>query len=64
VSWPVVTRPKELGGLAIADLKSLGSALRVRWLWLQKNPTRQALGMLTSQNESLYKFFLLHGGVH
>jgi hypothetical protein len=36
VSWPVVTRPKELGGLGIADLKTLGWALRVRWLWLQK----------------------------
>jgi hypothetical protein len=36
VSWPVVTRPKELGSLGIADLKTLGWALRVRWLWLQK----------------------------
>jgi hypothetical protein len=32
VSWLVVTRPKELGGLEIADLKTLGWALRVRWL--------------------------------
>jgi hypothetical protein len=33
VAWSVVTRPKELG---IADLKTLGSALRVRWMWIQK----------------------------
>jgi hypothetical protein len=32
VSWLVVTRPKELGGLEIADLKTLGWVLRVRWL--------------------------------
>jgi hypothetical protein len=44
VLWQVVTRPKELGGLGIADLKTLGWALRVRWLWLQKNSTGQALG--------------------
>lgn len=31
-----MTRPKELGGLGISDLKSLGWALRVRWLWLKK----------------------------
>jgi hypothetical protein len=32
----MVTRPKEMGGLGIVDLKTLGWALRVRWLWLQK----------------------------
>ncbi|GJN10436.1 hypothetical protein PR202_ga28530 [Eleusine coracana subsp. coracana] len=36
VSWGKVTRPKELGGLGIFDLKNLGWALWVRWLWLQK----------------------------
>jgi hypothetical protein len=35
LSWPKVTRPKELGGLSIHDLQKLGWALRVRWLWLQ-----------------------------
>jgi hypothetical protein len=63
VSWPVVTRPKELGGLGIADLKTLGWALRVRWLWLQ-NTTRQTLGIPSSQNEPLCMFFLLHDGLH
>jgi hypothetical protein len=32
ISWPKVTRPKELGGLSIADLQSLNWALRVQWL--------------------------------
>jgi hypothetical protein len=36
VAWPKVTRPKELGGLGIADLQVLKWALRVRWLWLKK----------------------------
>jgi hypothetical protein len=36
VVWSVVTQPKELGRLGIADLKTLGSTLRVRWMWLQK----------------------------
>jgi hypothetical protein len=43
VSWPVVTRPKELGGLGIADLR-LGWALRVRWLWLQKKHNQTNFG--------------------
>lgn len=36
LTWPKVTRPKELGGLGISDLKELNCALRIRWLWLQK----------------------------
>ena len=36
IAWSKVCRPHELGGLGISDLKSLGWALRVRWLWLQK----------------------------
>jgi hypothetical protein len=36
VAWNKVIKPKELGGLGIADLKSLGIALRVRWKWLQR----------------------------
>jgi hypothetical protein len=36
IAWPKVTRPKELGGLGILDLKRFGWALRVRWMWLGK----------------------------
>jgi hypothetical protein len=36
VAWVKVCRPTELGGLGISDLKTLGWALRMRWLWLQK----------------------------
>jgi hypothetical protein len=48
VAWSVVTRPKELGGVGITDLKTLGWDLRVRWMWLQKNSTRQALAVRTT----------------
>lgn len=36
IAWPKVARPKDLGGLGIADLIRLGLALRVRWTWLKK----------------------------
>jgi hypothetical protein len=36
VAWSTVTKPKEMGGLRIAYLKTLGRVLRVRWLWLKK----------------------------
>jgi hypothetical protein len=36
VAWVKVCQPLELGGLGISDLKSLGWALRMRWVWLQK----------------------------
>lgn len=36
IAWRKVCRSKELGGLGISDLKSLGYALRVHWPWLKK----------------------------
>ncbi|WVZ55317.1 hypothetical protein U9M48_005990, partial [Paspalum notatum var. saurae] len=36
VSWPVIARPKPLGGLGIPDLKLFSIALQARWLWLQR----------------------------
>ena len=41
VAWTKVCLPKQLGGLGISNLQSLGWALRMRWLWLKKtDPTR------------------------
>lgn len=34
VSWPLVTRPVEFGGLGILELDRFSRALRLRWLWL------------------------------
>jgi hypothetical protein len=33
VAWSLVCRPKELGGLGISDLRRTGVALRIRWVW-------------------------------
>jgi hypothetical protein len=35
-AWDKVCKPIEYGGLGIMNLKILGYALRIRWLWLQK----------------------------
>jgi hypothetical protein len=32
VNWPIVTRPKDIGGLGIPDLEKFGRGLRLRWL--------------------------------
>ena len=41
IAWPKVYCSKELGGLGISDLKSLGYALRAIWPWLKKSePSR------------------------
>jgi hypothetical protein len=36
IAWLTVCRPKELGGLGISDLKTLGWSLKMLWIWLQK----------------------------
>lgn len=33
MSWPMACLPKELGGLGLPDLKTMGAALRLRWEW-------------------------------
>ncbi|WVZ62277.1 hypothetical protein U9M48_012041 [Paspalum notatum var. saurae] len=33
VSWPLVSKPKALGGLGVLNLDKFGRALRLRWLW-------------------------------
>jgi exonuclease III len=45
VAWGKVMRPRELGGLGISDLKSLGWALRMRWLWLKKTEPHRPWSM-------------------
>lgn len=37
VVWSSVCRPVEYRGLGILNLRLLGSALRLRWLWLQRS---------------------------
>ncbi|GJN12908.1 hypothetical protein PR202_ga31233 [Eleusine coracana subsp. coracana] len=49
VAWGKVTRPKELGGLGISDLRNLGIALRARWLSLQNTDPNHPWSMLQIQ---------------
>ena len=36
VAWEIVRRPRDLGGLGVADLRRTGVALRVQWPWLRR----------------------------
>ncbi|WVZ88335.1 hypothetical protein U9M48_034869 [Paspalum notatum var. saurae] len=40
VAWETCCRPKELGGLGISDLRRVGIALRVRWVWKDRREGR------------------------
>ena len=46
MAWPKVTRPCFLGGFGISHFQFLGWALRMRWLWLQKNEPEKAWAFL------------------
>jgi hypothetical protein len=46
VAWSRICRPKELGGLGIVDLDRFGTALRLKWLWLERTaPEKPWAGM-------------------
>lgn len=49
IAWPKVCRSRELGGLGISDLKSLGIALRARWPWLKKSEPNKPWASLPLQ---------------
>jgi len=49
VAWGKVTHPPELGGLRISDLKHLGWALRMRWVWLKKTEPHRPWAALPIQ---------------
>ncbi|KAM0856018.1 hypothetical protein ACQ4PT_049388 [Festuca glaucescens] len=39
VAWHLVCQPKSLGGLGLHNLRRMNTALRTRWIWLQKTDT-------------------------
>ena len=57
VAWGQVMRPRELGGLGISDLKSLGWALQMRWLWLKKTEPHRPWGMFSIQVQEQVRVF-------
>ena len=42
VAWQTCTRPKEIGGLGITDLRLAGTAFQAKWLWLHKTDRDRA----------------------
>lgn len=52
VAWRTCTRPKELGGLGIPDLKLVNTAFEAKWLWLQKTDSARAWAALPLKQSS------------
>lgn len=58
VAWSLVCRPIEHGGLGLHNLRLLGNALHIRWLWLQKaRPSRPCQGLPISTNRMEWSMF-------
>ncbi|WVZ79026.1 hypothetical protein U9M48_026654 [Paspalum notatum var. saurae] len=58
VSWPVIVRPKQFGGLGVLDLKLFSIALQSRWLWLQRtDEDRVWAGLPISVASDVRQFF-------
>jgi hypothetical protein len=58
VAWDQVHRPLSLGGLGVKDLKLMGPAVRLHWLWLQRsNLTKPWVSMPVSEDVVTRAFF-------
>ncbi|KAJ1276687.1 hypothetical protein BS78_05G233700 [Paspalum vaginatum] len=57
VSWPIVTRPTEHGGLGVPDLRLTSIALQTRWLWLQRTDENRVWSGLPIQVASEVRAF-------
>jgi len=51
VAWPTVCRPRELGGLGVADLRMIGIAFQVRWQWLDRTAPNSCWAGLPANHE-------------
>lgn len=58
VAWERVMRPLHLGGLGIHNLDTLGQALRMRWLWIQRSepqaPTAHIEPAVSTKTKALF----------
>jgi hypothetical protein len=59
VAWDQVQRPLPLGGLGVLDLRLMGMALRLRWLWLQRTEPSRPWGTLPFKSDSLSQSFFI-----
>ena len=53
VAWPTVCMPKDLGGLGLSDLSTLGVALRLRWEWLRRSDPSAPWAQLTFKMDAV-----------
>jgi hypothetical protein len=61
VAWEIVYRPRDLGGLGVADLRWTGVALRVRWPWLRRTDQQRTWQVLPDSGErAVVDFFPGH----
>jgi hypothetical protein len=57
-TWDQVQIPLSLGGLGVKDLRLMGHALRLRWLWQQcSNRSKPWMPMPVSEDEAMWAFF-------
>jgi len=52
VAWPIVCRPRELGGLVVIDLRMPGVVLRVRWEWLRRTAPNSIWARLPARRDN------------
>jgi hypothetical protein len=57
LAWKKVQRPLGLGGLGILDLRLFGSALRIRWLWLQHTEPSRPWAKLSFKEDKVTTAF-------
>jgi hypothetical protein len=57
VAWDGVQRPTQLGSLGVLDLRRMGIALRLRWLWLQRSDMSHPWANLPIKEDQLTMTF-------
>jgi hypothetical protein len=58
MAWDKVQRPLELNRLGIHDLKLMGHALRLHWLWfIRTDPSRPWSSMPVTDDVATQSFF-------
>jgi hypothetical protein len=60
VAWDIVTRPRCLGGLGMPNLRFMGWALQLRWIWFRKtDPSKPWYGLDFNVQKQVRDFFAI-----
>jgi hypothetical protein len=57
VPWEKVQRPLHLGGLGVLDMKKMGMALWLHWLWYQRTDPSKPWASLPCKEDSVTTLF-------